>query len=104
MFTFSPRDNSRRVPTRQRESSRRPRVEVLEDRTMPASFSGLGFLPGDTYTYSAASGVSADGSVVVGRGESQAFRWTQAGGMVGLGVLPVGSFPYCLSDKGGPAA
>ena len=40
--------------------------------------------------------VSADGSTVVGRGLStpgfEAFRWTQAGGMVGLGDLPGGPF------------
>jgi probable HAF family extracellular repeat protein len=40
---------------------------------------------------SLANAVSADGSVVVGIGSSsvggEAFRWTQAGGMVGLGVL-----------------
>ena len=36
--------------------------------------------------------MSADGSVVVGRGASasgiEAFRWTASGGMVGLGHLP----------------
>ncbi|NUQ46295.1 MAG: PEP-CTERM sorting domain-containing protein [Phycisphaerae bacterium] len=46
-----------------------------------------------------ALGVSADGSVVVGRGHStasglltEAFRWTSATGMVGLGDLPGGVF------------
>jgi probable HAF family extracellular repeat protein len=66
------------------------------------SFQGLGFLPGDSrspaYTQSAASSVSADGSVVVGCSGTiinsagwaclQAFRWTASGGMVGLGFLP----------------
>ena len=56
---------------------------------------GLGDLPGGLF-YSDASGVSADGSVVVGVSEGangrEAFRWTQATGMVGLGVLPVGLF------------
>jgi probable HAF family extracellular repeat protein len=47
-----------------------------------ASFRGLGFL-GDGH-YSSASGVSADGSVVVGN-SGQAFRWTQLDGMVSLG-------------------
>jgi probable HAF family extracellular repeat protein len=47
---------------------------------------GLGsLLIGD---YSRASGVSADGSVVVGNSGDQAFRWTQGTGMVGLGYLP----------------
>jgi probable HAF family extracellular repeat protein len=40
--------------------------------------------------------VSADGSVVVGYGNSdsgfQAFRWTEDAGMVGLGDLPGGPF------------
>ncbi len=49
---------------------------------------GLGYLPGGDF--SSASAVSADGSVVVGRGESglqqiqEAFVWTQANGMQSL--------------------
>ena len=43
-----------------------------------ASFQGLGFLPGGNSSY--ANAVSADGTVVVGNGNSsyggQAFRWT----------------------------
>jgi probable HAF family extracellular repeat protein len=58
---------------------------------------GLGTVPGDHY--SDAYAISADGSVVVGsssvwqvegdvvRTRTQAFRWTEAGGMVGLGAL-----------------
>ncbi|MCL5281834.1 MAG: hypothetical protein M1376_18205 [Planctomycetes bacterium] len=57
----------------------------------PATFQGLGDLPGG-YFDSYAAGISADGSVVVGSSSSaagsEAFRWTQAGGMVGLGDLP----------------
>ena len=57
-------------------------------------FQGLGFLPGGNS--SAANGVSANGTVVVGQAQQpplppfrgQAFRWTAASGMVGLGVLP----------------
>ena len=59
---------------------------------------GLGFLPGSGG--SDARAVSADGSVVVGSNSFfgprpmdntlQAFRWTQAEGMVGLGDLPSG--------------
>ena len=48
----------------------------------------LGTLPGDSW--SRATGVSADGSVVVGvSGGSvqRAFRWTESGGMVDLGSL-----------------
>ena len=57
------------------------------------NFQGLGFVGADSV--SRASGVSADGLVVVGlSGEqivgsgAQAFRWTAATGMVGLGYLP----------------
>ena len=55
------------------------------------SFQGLGDLPGGPFE-SAAFGISADGTTVVGRGRSsvngyQAFKWTQSGGMVGLGGL-----------------
>ena len=66
------------------------------------SFAGLGDLPGGSFS-SHALGISADGSVVVGRGNSssetsdpfgtyEAFRWTEAGGMVGLGDLTGGGF------------
>jgi probable HAF family extracellular repeat protein len=49
-----------------------------------------------TPSWSSASGVSADGSVVVGEfttaaGPQRAFRWTQLGGMVSLGTLPGGT-------------
>ena len=53
----------------------------------------LGDLPGGPFI-SLATGVSADGSVIVGLSNSalgeEAFRWTQAEGMVGLGDLPGG--------------
>lgn len=57
-----------------------------------ASLVPIGHLPGGSV--SEANAISADGRVVVGRAVSpgfpdgQAFRWTQAGGMVGLGDLP----------------
>ena len=58
-------------------------------------FTLLGDLPGGTFS-SIAYGTNSDGSVVVGHGTStsgtEAFRWTQAGGMVGLGDLAGGSF------------
>lgn len=53
-------------------------------------FQGLGTLGG---TYSAANGVSGDGTVVVGESfltgnfASHPFRWTQSGGMADLGTL-----------------
>jgi len=74
----------------------------------PYSFSGLGDLPGGNFS-SQASGISADGSVVVGFGSSsssrvaEAFRWTEEGGMVGLGDLPGGQFrssAYGISADG----
>ena len=55
-----------------------------------SSMTGLGYLPGDYR--SIANGTDADGSVVVGYSEGsgppQAFVWTAATGMVGLGFLP----------------
>jgi probable HAF family extracellular repeat protein len=46
-------------------------------------------------TESRAYGVSADGSTAIGEGRfgvgQEAFRWTEAGGMVGLGDLPGGT-------------
>jgi probable HAF family extracellular repeat protein len=69
--------------------------------TQAGGIVGLGDLPGGGFE-SYANAVSADGSVVVGSGRSsgaantpegdEAFRWTQAGGMVGLGDLPGGAF------------
>jgi len=60
-----------------------------------ASFQGLGDLPGGIFS-SGAAAVSADGSTVVGAGNSasgqEAFRWTSASGMVGLGDLPGSDF------------
>ncbi len=56
---------------------------------------GLGDLPGRGFD-SLASGVSADGGVVVGYSSSasgrEAFRWTRETGMLGLGALPSGFF------------
>ena len=59
-------------------------------------FLPLGSLSGAS-GQSVAKAVSADGSVVVGAstttsGSGEAFRWTAAGGMVGLGDLPGGSY------------
>jgi len=62
--------------------------------TVAALFTGLGDLPGGTFP-SSATGVSADGSVVVGSGKSvsgpEAFRW-ENGVMTPLGDLPEGIF------------
>jgi probable HAF family extracellular repeat protein len=60
-----------------------------------ATLTPLGDLPGGDFR-SVATGVSADGSTVVGYSGlgagQQAFRWTRGGGMVGLGDLPGGTF------------
>ncbi len=57
------------------------------------TFSRLGYLPGGS-AYGSANDVSHDGRVIVGYSHSQegieAFRWTEATGMVGLGDLPGG--------------
>lgn len=59
-----------------------------------ADIIGLGDLPGGS-SLSIAFGISADGTVVVGRSFSgngnEAFRWTAAGGMTGLGHLASGT-------------
>jgi probable HAF family extracellular repeat protein len=66
---------------------------------------GLGQLPGG-YD-SVANGVSADGSTVVGTSGGEAFKWTAATGMVGLGTLPnpfgspnIGSYVAGVSGDG----
>ncbi len=66
---------------------------------------GLGDLPGGVFA-SSARAISNDGQVVVGFSNSavgnEAFRWTQAGGMIGLGHLPGSdqSFAYATSADG----
>jgi probable HAF family extracellular repeat protein len=58
----------------------------------------LGTLPDNNTSYISdfPTGVSADGSVVVGFSSNKAFRWTAAGGMVDLGALPGDDVPYSL--------
>jgi len=66
------------------------------------TFSGLGFLPGGSA--SAARGVSADGSVVVGDAgpafSGTAFRWTSVGGMQDLGTLSGGTYSFAAGVSG----
>ena len=70
-----------------------------------ASFIGIGDLPGGAF-FSQAFGISSDGSTIVGQSESasglQAFRWTEADGMVPLGYLEGGFFSTasCVSADG----
>src|SRR5262249_36191743 len=63
-------------------------------RAQEATFSGLGDLQGGAF-HSVAEGISADGSVAVGKSQADgpihAFRWTAEGGMVSLGPLPGGN-------------
>jgi probable HAF family extracellular repeat protein len=80
-----------------------PGTEAL--RWENGSWSGLGDLPGGSYA-SVALDISADGSVVVGFGNSdsgvEAFRW-ENGTMTGLGVLsggPFASSAYAVSADG----
>src|SRR5215211_3799564 len=72
---------------------------------------GIGFLPGGGFR-GEANAVNGDGSVIVGGSDSfnvdgedsmEAFRWTRATGMIGLGDLPGGFFEseaYGVSGDG----
>ncbi|MGB2806118.1 MAG: right-handed parallel beta-helix repeat-containing protein [Sedimentisphaerales bacterium] len=66
--------------------------------TPSGGIKGLGDIPGGSHHdfFSMATGVSGDGSVVVGHSEGasgqEAFRWTESTGMVGLGDLGGGLF------------
>jgi probable HAF family extracellular repeat protein len=69
---------------------------MLEVRNLPAaSFQALGDLSGGEFD-SSPHDLSEDGTTIVGFGTSgsgrEAFRWTQADGMVGLGDLPDGRY------------
>lgn len=75
-----------------------------------SGFVGLGDLPGGDFG-STAEGISADGSTVVGSSiyatdpmegfdSVEAFRWTLAEGMVGLGFLPGGAQSFAESASG----
>ena len=61
----------------------------------------LGFPPGDKQ--SRVNDMSSDGSVVIGRADAEAFRWTTTAGMVGLGHLgPTDGFSEakCITEDG----
>jgi len=87
------------------------RIEAFHWNTVTGAL-GLGDLIGDAYQ-SQSFGVSADGSVVVGTATAsgaqpgqgtrhlEAFRWTAATGMAGLGDLQGGNY---WSDAGGVSA
>jgi probable HAF family extracellular repeat protein len=69
-------------------------------------FTSLGLMPSGTY--SQPTGLSADASVIVGKGSSsaasqEAFRWTATGGIIGLGDLAGGgsdSYANAVSSDG----
>jgi probable HAF family extracellular repeat protein len=63
--------------------------------TAASGMVGLGFLPGGIQR-SAANGVNADGTVVVGRSDGQAFRWVN-GTMTGLGFA---GFAFGVNAEG----
>jgi probable HAF family extracellular repeat protein len=92
------------APTGTQSHLRAFRWTLTNVATGQGTMVNLGDLPGGD-SYSVAAKVSHDGSVVVGGASSaaslagssftldfEAFRWTQAGGMVGLGDLPGGGF------------
>jgi probable HAF family extracellular repeat protein len=68
-------------------------VLLYGTRAQAASFTGLGDLAGGAFASSALD-ISGDGSTVVGYSSNglstEAFRWTQAGGMQALGVISPG--------------
>ena len=71
-------------------------ILALPVEVQSATFTPLGYLP-EGYFYSGAFDVSGDGLVVVGSAHrggvgNEAFRWTAATGMQGIGDLPTGDF------------
>jgi probable HAF family extracellular repeat protein len=92
------------APTGMQSHLRAFRWTLTNAATGQGTMADLGDLPGGD-SFSVAAKVSHDGSVVVGGASSaaslagssftldfEAFRWTQAAGMVGLGDLPGGGF------------
>src|SRR5947207_290500 len=70
-------------------------LDLLEDRTTPASFQGLGLLPGGTGSEAlliSANGLVVCGAVLDSGSNSQAFRWTENGGMVAIPGIAGGQF------------
>ena len=67
------------------------------------SFQGISDLPGGIY-FSQANDISSDGTVVVGSSSSdegeQAIVWTNAGGMIGLGITGGQSLAHGASSDG----
>lgn len=82
-------------------------LAVASSQGLAQNMTGLGDFPGG-YFRSDATGVSADGSVIIGWGLKHSFppeacRWTKAGGMESLGHLPLAKFtsqPNAVSADG----
>lgn len=76
---------------------------LVQARATGGTFQGLGTLPGGAW--SAAYGLSPDGTVIVGGTggvcSREAFRWTAAEGMAGLGQLAAGEESYAWSASPG---
>src|SRR5262249_21120537 len=98
----------RRLIAATRRPALRPSARLgclrLEDRTIPASFQGLGFLPGSTNN-SYVTGLSTNGSVAVGNSYvngsgDRAFPWAKGTGMVDLGLLPGGLYADATGVSG----
>lgn len=74
--------------------------------TQETGLVGLGFLFNNgTEETSVATGITGNGSVIVGTGVSdgqysEAFRWTASGGMESLGVMPGGSSSFATGITG----
>lgn len=71
--------------------------------TVSSGAQSLGYLPGTNYS-SSATGVSHDGTIIVGASKSElsgpynyeAFRWTSTDGMIGIGEPPTWFFSAAL--------
>ena len=102
------RSGARVVRTKQRIARHFAVVPALLAFTMAADSASAGFLPLSDLpggrSFSFGLDVSADGQVVVGQGSSslgsEAFRWTQASGMVSIGAAPLSAASAASADGG----
>ena len=78
-------------------------VLVAASPAKAVDFQGLGSFP-DAFPLSIGGAISGDGLVVVGNSDSaralsqEAFRWTQAEGMIPLGDIEGGTFASGATD------
>jgi probable HAF family extracellular repeat protein len=82
-------------------------AEPFRYQVSDGTWLGLGDLPGGAFGGSA-YGISADGATIVGSSitavGTQAFRWTQGGGMVSMGSLPVAPGVDAFAEAYGASA